>query len=510
MQPLGFAGAADGGIHAALGGDGFGQGGAVTLHRGQDLGAGHGQHGIGLDHHALAVVFQHDLAARIQLRPGEYAVGHEHRDVLFVQQMGHAVGGGGVVEQAPLLRGLADPGVVVAVAVEDDALVVADGLLDQRVQGVLEVLLPLQPVGKNLQALGHGGVEHDVGAGDGVARAQHAELKLVAGEGEGRGAVAVGGVPGEARQHVDAQTHGDLLLRVVGGIGLDRLQHGVQLVAEEHGHHGGRGLVGAQPVVVAGGGHGQAQQILIVVHRLDHRAQEQQELGVLIGRLARREQVHARIRGHGPVVVLAGAVDAGEGLLVQQTHQIVPGSHLLHDLHGELVVVGGQVGGGIDGRQLMLGGGDLVVLGLRQDAQLPELLVQILHVGRHLGLDDAEVVVVHLLALGGLRTEQGASGQTQIQPLVIQSAGNQEVFLLRADGGGHPLDRGIAEQTQDAQGLAVEGLHGAQQGRLLVQGLAAVGAEGRGDAQGLPLDEGIGGGVPGGVAPGLKGGAQAA
>ncbi len=137
-----------------------------------------------------------------------------------------------------------------------------------------------------------------------------------------------------------------------------------------------------------------------------------------IGRVAGSQQVHAGIGGHGPVVVLAGAVDAGEGLFVQQAHQTVPGGHLLHDLHGQLVVVGGDVGSGIDGRQLVLGGSDLVVLRLGQDAQLPQLLVQVRHIRRHAGLDDAEIVVVQLLPLGRLRAEQRPAAEHQILPLV--------------------------------------------------------------------------------------------
>ena len=94
---------------------------------------------------------------------------------------------------------------------------------------------------------------------------------------------------------------------------------------------------------------------------------------------------------------------------MQQADQPVAGSHLLHDLHGQLVVVGGDVGGGVDGRQLMLGRGHLVVLGLGQNAQLPELLVQVRHILRHTGLDNAEIMVVHLLTLGGLGAEQRAA-----------------------------------------------------------------------------------------------------
>ncbi len=58
-------------------------------------------------------------------------------------------------------------------------------------------------------------------------------------------------------------------------------------------------------------------------------------------------------------------------------------------------------------------------------------------------------------------------------------------------------------------------VHGAEQRGLLVQGLAVVGTEGGGDAEGhitggVFLQEGGGGAVPGGVAAGLEGHAQAA
>ena len=263
-------------------------------------------------------------------------------------------------------------------------------------------------------------------------------------------------------------------------------------------------------MVVARGGDGEAQQVLIFVHGLDDRHEEQQEAGVLIGRLAGGEQVFAAVRGEGPVVVLAGAVHPGKGLFVQQADQPVPPRHLLHDLHRELVVVRGDVGGLEDRGHLVLGRGHLVVLRLRQDAQLPELLVQILHVGLYPRLDRAEVVVLQLLALRGLRAEEGAPGEDQILALEIHLAVHQKILLLRPHVGDDALHPVTAEEPQNAQGLLVEGLHAAQQRGLLVQGVPAVGAEGCGDAQHLVLDKGVAGGVPGGVAAGLEGGAQTA
>ena len=167
-------------------------------------------------------------------------------------------------------------------------------------------------------------------------------------------------------------------------------------------------------MVVARSGHAQAQQVLILIDGLDDRHQEQQELRVLIGRFTGGQQVDAGVGGHGPVVVLTAPVDAREGFFMEQADQAVLSGHLLHDLHGELVVVRGHVGGGVDGGQLMLGGGHLVVLGLGEDAQLPQLFVQVLHVCLDPGLDGAEIVVVQLLALGRLRAEQGAASVDQI------------------------------------------------------------------------------------------------
>jgi len=55
----------------------------------------------------------------------------------------------------------------------------------------------------------------------------------------------------------------------------------------------------------------------MLVHRLDHRGAEEQELKVLVRGVSGLEQVLAFIGAHRPVVVLARAVDARERLLVE-------------------------------------------------------------------------------------------------------------------------------------------------------------------------------------------------
>ena len=57
----------------------------------------------------------------------------------------------------------------------------------------------------------------------------------------------------------------------------------------------------------------------------------------------------------------------------------------------------------------MLAGSYFVVLGLGGDAQLPQLFVQLLHESGDLGADDAEVVLLQLLTLGGRCAEAYAT-----------------------------------------------------------------------------------------------------
>ena len=163
-------------------------------------------------------------------------------------------------------------------------------------------------------------------------------------------------------------------------------------------------------------------------------AQKNRKLQVLVRRLARLEQVDARVGAHRPVVVLARAVDAGEGLLVQQADEPVAAGDVLHDLHRQLLVVGADVGVLEDRRDLVLGRRDLVVAGLDRDAELGELVLGLHHAGQHALGDRAEVVVVELLALGRLGAEQRAAGDHEVGALEVVLLVDQEVLLLGADG----------------------------------------------------------------------------
>ena len=236
-----------------------------------------------------------------------------------------------------------------------------------------------------------------------------------------------------------------------------------------------------EAVVVARARNGEAQQILILVHGADDGADHEQEARVLAWGLAGGEEVDARIGGEPPVVVLAGAVDSGEGLFVQQAGQPVAARNLFHNLHRELVVVHGDAARLKHGRELVLGGRDLVVLRFGGDAEPPELLVQIAHKLRDAQLDRAVIVVVELLSLRRLRAEKGVTRVNEVLALFITVAVDEEILLFESDRGEN-LGAVHAEQAHQTHCLRVQRVHGAQERGLLVQRVAAEGAERRRDA----------------------------
>ena len=387
-----------------------------------------------------------------EFRLCKHAVAGDKLDVLR-QQIGlHSLGSGGQVAQTSSC-GLLLPFLGIAVAIEDNAPVVRQGLANQLLQGCFKILGLFQLIGKAAQLFGHNGIQSDIGTGDGLGGAQHTQLELVAGEGQGAGTVAIRGVLGNGGHHVHANAQQALFrLRIVGPID-DGLDHGIQLIAQEDGNDGRRRFVGAQAGIVAGRGHCAAQKLLIFINALDKGCQENQELSILPWGFSGAEQIFAGIRGKGPVVVLAAAVDPGKGLFVEQAHQIVLGSALFHGAHNKLVVIAGLVCIRVDRGKLMLAGCALVVLCFGENAQPPQLLIQILHEFGYPGTDGGEIVVVQLLSLGRGCAEKSSACQAQILPLGVQVLGQKEILLLSAHTGDDPVGFRVAKKPQNADGF---------------------------------------------------------
>ena len=242
-------------------------------------------------------------------------------------------------------------------------------------------------------------------------------------------------------------------------------------------------------MVVARGGDGDPEDFLVFIHGRDHGQEENEELLVFRRGLPGIQKVFSSIGTDGPVVVFAGSVDPLKRFFMQEAGIAEAVGDFLHDLHGQLVVVDGDVGGLEDRRQFMLGGGDLVVLGLGRHAQFPELAVKGMHILGYLGLEDAEVMVLHLLPFGRRGAHEGAAGEEKILSLFVEFLVDQEVFLLGTYSRIYMVDIGISQKVQNLDGRIRERLHGAQEGGLFVQSLAAVGAEGCRNVEGSVLDK---------------------
>ncbi len=267
-------------------------------------------------------------------------------------------------------------------------------------------------------------------------------------------------------------------------------------------------------MIVAGAGDAGAQQSLPPIDGAQHRRAEHQELHVVVRRVAGAEQVVAELVGQRPVVVLAGSVDAGERLLVQQAREAVLRRDLLQHLHRHHLVIDGEVGVLEDRRDLVLTRRDFVVPRLHRHADLEQLELGFRHAREHARGDVAEVLIFHFLALRRLGAKERAAGIDQIGTREIEVAVDQEVFLLGTAGGEHALG-GRAEQLQHAHRLLRHRFHRAQQRRLLVERLTGPAHErGRNDQRdavaAVEEQPRRAGRIPRRVAARLEGGAHAA
>ena len=170
--------------------------------------------------------------------------------------------------------------------------------------------------------------------------------------------------------------------------------------------------------------------------------------------------------------MFARAVDAGEGLLVQQASQTVLVGGLFQHRHDQLLVIGGEVGRLEKRRDLELTGRDFVVAGLGRDAEFEEFAVDFIHESHDAIRNQAEVVVLEFLPLRRGCAEERAAGRKQVGAREEEHFVYEEIFLL---GSGRGRDAGngfVAEKLEDAAGLFVQDLHRLEQRRFGVERLA--------------------------------------
>ena len=228
----------------------------------------------GLDADDLAVLLDMNFVAGENFFLAVNALARQQLNVLG-QDVGRQRLGGVVQVGKAALFSLLDPGLFIAVAVEDDAAVGGERVADQLVERGGEVRRVLELRVEFVEFFGHDGVEDRDRARDGLRGAGHAELKLIAGEGDGRGSVAVGRILRDGGEHVHADAQGLVLGRGVVVFTDAGVDDALKLGAEEDGDDSRGRFLRAETVIVAREGNGAAQKLLILIHALDERGEQQ-------------------------------------------------------------------------------------------------------------------------------------------------------------------------------------------------------------------------------------------
>ncbi|MPN04172.1 hypothetical protein SDC9_151408 [bioreactor metagenome] len=98
--------------------------------------------------------------------------------------------------------------------------------------------------------------------------------------------------------------------------------------------------------------------------------------------------------------------------------------------------------------------------GLGRNPQPPERLVHLGHKGQHPRFDRTVIVVVKLLVLRRRRAEQRAAGLDQVRAGEIEIPIDQEILLLRADGGENLFNVGVSKELKNTHRLTADCFHG--------------------------------------------------
>ena len=194
---------------------------------------------------------------------------------------------------------------------------------------------------------------------------------------------------------------------------------------------------------------------------------------------------------------------------MQESTEAMLAGHTLHERHEEHVMVNGQVSVLENGSHLKLIGSHLVVTCLHGNAKHQSLYLEIAHESSHTLGNRSKVVVVHLLIFGRVVSHERAACQQQVGTCGIESFIHEEVLLLPAEIARHLL-HGRIEVVTNLSCSHVDGFQGTQEGRFVVERLAAITDEYSGDDERVVDDEDRACGVPCRITTSLEGGANAA
>mmetsp|Transcript_125776 Transcript_125776/g.363867 ORF Transcript_125776/g.363867 Transcript_125776/m.363867 type:complete len:241 (-) Transcript_125776:182-904(-) len=237
-------------------------------------------------------------------------------------------------------------------------------------------------------------------------------------------------------------------------------------------------------MVVAGMGDATTDDLVVLLQAVGQASDGCDEKLPRLVRLPRVEPIDASVGADRPVVVLSGAVDAGEGFLVHQCVEAHLLRFFLQNLHEEHIVVAREGRVAVDRGHLVLAASDLVVQHRHRDAELKHHFLDVEHQSLHLRRWWCEVVELALLIAAGQLADQRAPAVDQIRALLVQVRLDDKKLLLPTEVGVNGLDAPApTDVLQEAESFPADGVVRPEERNLVIDRGAEVGDEGARHAQ---------------------------
>ncbi len=105
-------------------------------------------------------------------------------------------------------------------------------------------------------------------------------------------------------------------------------------------------------------------------------------------------------------------------------------SDILHEIHDQQIVIDRYIGLFKYRRALVLAGRYFVMAGYDRDSKFERFQLERFHEILYSHRDGGEIMIVHLLTLGGLSAKDGPAKKQKVWPSIQEFLINQEVLLL--------------------------------------------------------------------------------
>ena len=175
----------------------------LTADTGENILFRHINHCENFNVEIFAILFVLDFVVGSDFRLAVNSVFCIKFDILFVEHIGQAVGGCFEIKQSPVLC-FFNPGIVIAVAVENDSLMLFYNTFYEGLYGGFKILCVFKFVRKLRKHFRNGGIEGGVGTCHGSGGAQHTKFKFISRKGKGGGSVPVRCVLCKTGENVNA------------------------------------------------------------------------------------------------------------------------------------------------------------------------------------------------------------------------------------------------------------------------------------------------------------------